>query len=94
MVLDGMCTAFQYMKLFRGNYHKTGESKGTNMIRTVHSVAYNRFAKKSKEIERSLKFIVLTNLSTFVRVFAKKLVLACIFYFLIFVVGNASTTNY
>ena len=53
---------------------KTGESKGTNMIRTVHSVAYNRFAKKSKEIERSLKFIVLTNLSTFVRVFEKKLV--------------------
>ena len=27
MVLDGMCTAFQYMKLFRGNYYKTGESK-------------------------------------------------------------------
>ena len=55
MVLDGMCTAFQYMKLFRGNYHKTGESKGTNMLRPVHSIALNRFTKNQKRMKEVLK---------------------------------------
>ena len=51
MVLDTVCKLFQYMKLFRGNYHKTGESKGMKMIWTINSVMYNKFAKNQKRLK-------------------------------------------